>query len=106
MVGGREVMREQLIRLAEAARLPSVTVQVVPFANGAHASMDSSFTVLGFPGDIDPKTVYLEYRSGSIYLEKREQVSQYRLVFDHLRAVALGVEASLDLILRCVEDLA
>lgn len=106
VVGGREVMHEQLNRLAEASHLPSVTVQVIPFVNGAHAAMDGSFTVLGFPGDIDPKVAYFEYQTGSLYLEKREEVCRYRLAFDHLRAVAIGVEASRDLILRCAENLA
>lgn len=106
VVGGREVMREQLLRLAEASHLPSVTVQVIPFANGAHAAMDGSFTVLGFPGDIDPRVAYFEYQTGSLYLEKREEVSRYRLAFDHVRAEAIGPEASRDLILHCAEDLA
>jgi hypothetical protein len=51
VVGGRGVMHEQLTRLAEAASLPTVTLQVIPFSNGAHASMDGSFSVLGFPED-------------------------------------------------------
>lgn len=106
VVGGREVMREQLLRLAEASHLPSVTVQVIPFANGAHAAMDGSFIVLGFPGDIDPKVAYFEYQTGSLYLEKREEVARYRLAFDHVRAEAIGPEASRDLVLRCAEDLA
>lgn len=105
-VGGPAVMREQLERLAEVADLPSVTIQVVPFAAGAHASMDSGFTVLGFPEDTDPKVVYLEYHSGSLYLEKQADVSRYKLIFDHLRAAALPVEASKALIRRCAEDLA
>jgi len=35
LVGGPEVMAEQLVRLVEAAALPNVTLQVLPFAAGA-----------------------------------------------------------------------
>jgi hypothetical protein len=106
VVGGPAVMHEQLIWLAEAASMPTVTLQILPFSDGAHASMDSSFTVLGFPEDTDPQVVYLEYHSGSLYLEKREEVSRYTLIFDHLRAAALPVDASRTLIRRCAEELA
>ena len=34
--GGREVMRGQLERLIEATKLPNVTLQILPFASGAH----------------------------------------------------------------------
>nr|BFE66871.1 hypothetical protein GCM10020092_001720 [Actinoplanes digitatis] len=36
-VGGDEVMRDQLLRLVEATRMPNVTLQILPFAAGAHA---------------------------------------------------------------------
>jgi transcriptional regulator with XRE-family HTH domain len=45
-VGGPQVMRGQLQRLIEAAALPHVTIQVVPFRRGGHAGAGGSFTVL------------------------------------------------------------
>ncbi|MGH3280479.1 MAG: Scr1 family TA system antitoxin-like transcriptional regulator, partial [Trebonia sp.] len=36
-IGGAAVMRAQLRRLVEAALLPGVRLQVVPFARGGHA---------------------------------------------------------------------
>jgi hypothetical protein len=106
VVGGPAVMHEQLTSLAEAASMPTVTLQVLPFSNGAHASMDGSFTVLSFPNDTDPQVAYIEYQTGSLYLERREEVGRYTLVFDHLRAAALPVDASRTLIRRCAEELA
>jgi transcriptional regulator with XRE-family HTH domain len=38
-VGGREVMRGQVERLLDAAKLPNVTLQVLPFGAGAHPAM-------------------------------------------------------------------
>src|SRR5436190_16755967 len=48
-VGGDAVMRDQLKRLVEAAELPNVTLQILPFAAGAHAGMDGTFAILDFP---------------------------------------------------------
>ena len=59
VVGSPQIMREQLSRLIDASKLPNVTLQVVPFAGGAHPAMDGSFTLLGFPEPSDPNTVGL-----------------------------------------------
>jgi Domain of unknown function (DUF5753) len=40
------VARDRLNHLVEAAGLPNVTLQVLPFAAGAHAGMDGTFTIL------------------------------------------------------------
>lgn len=106
LVGGRAIMQEQLVRLLEATNLPSVTLQVLPFNSGAHAAMDGNFTILGFPDSSDPNVVYVEYATGALYLEKRPEVERYRLIFDHLRAAALSVDASRALIRRSEQELA
>src|SRR5437868_1615171 len=41
-VGGRQVMRAQLSRLAEVAEMRHVTIQVVPFDRGGHAAAGGS----------------------------------------------------------------
>jgi hypothetical protein len=105
MVGGRDVMQEQLKRLIEASRLPTMTLQVVPFSAGAHPAMDGSFQLLGFPEPSDPQIVYVEYHTGALYLEKVADVARYRLMFDHLRASALPVDASRNLMARAAEEL-
>jgi hypothetical protein len=105
VVGGGSVMREQLDRLIDASRMPELTLQVIPFSAGAHAAMVGSFILLGFPEPSDPQVVYIEYHSGALYLEKRQEVERYRLMFDHLRASALPVEASRALMARVAEEL-
>ncbi|MEV5413349.1 helix-turn-helix transcriptional regulator [Thermopolyspora sp. NPDC052614] len=103
-VGGPDVMRGQLKRLMEAARLPNLTLQVLPFSVGAHAGMDGGFHILTFEPYADD-VVYIEYRTGSFYLEKRWEIEQYSLVFDHLRAAALPMEASTALIAQVADEL-
>lgn len=47
-VGGRDVMKAQLGRLAEAVGLPQVTVQALPYDVGGHPGMAGSFVILRF----------------------------------------------------------
>ncbi len=106
VVGSPQIMREQLGRLIDASKLPNVTLQVVPFTAGAHPAMDGSFSLLAFPEPSDPNIVYIEYHTGALYLEKRADVTRYSLMFDHLRAAALSVDASRDNMARVAEELA
>jgi transcriptional regulator with XRE-family HTH domain len=103
VVGGRAVMREQLRRLAEASNEPNITLQVLPFSAGAHAGMDGAFMILGFPEPTDPEVVYVNYYTGTVYLEKPPEIERYTVMFNHLRAAALPVDQSRDLI-ACVAD--
>jgi transcriptional regulator with XRE-family HTH domain len=103
LVGGPDVMRAQLRRLAEATDLPTVTIQVVPFSAGAHPAMVGGFIRLSFPGD--PSIVYVEYHAGALYLESPAEVGRYTLMFDHLRATALSVDASRALIARVLREM-
>jgi transcriptional regulator with XRE-family HTH domain len=88
-VGGRDVHREQLAHLAELAELPNVTLQVVPFDAGEHAAMDGAFTILSFPEQAHPDIVYVEHRTGDLWLENPKELDHYSLVFGHVQAVAL-----------------
>ena len=50
--------------------------------------------------------VYLEHLTGSLFLEAAEEIMRYTVVFDHLRAEALGTGQSTDLITRMAGELA
>jgi hypothetical protein len=93
-VGGPAVMRAQLRRLIEAAGLPQVTVQVVPFARGGHAGASGSFTVLRFEEQELPDVVYIEQLTGAVYLEQRSDVEHYLEVMDQLSGEALTPAAT------------
>ena len=88
-VGGRAVMRAQLKHLAEIAKLPNVTIQVVPFGGGGHAAASGSFTILRFAERELPDVVYIEQLTTAIYLEKRKDVDHYMEVMNHLSTQAL-----------------
>lgn len=48
IIGGRQVMDDQLRRLRGLASRPHIEIRVLPFASGAHPAMDTAFTVLTF----------------------------------------------------------
>jgi hypothetical protein len=89
-----------LLRLADLAARPGVTLQVLPLRTAAQVQPVSPFTMLEFADTADPTVVYLEHLTGSLLLEDDQEVRRYRVVFDHLRAAALGPGASADLIVR------
>ncbi len=101
-VGGPAVMRAQLLRLADLAGRPDLTLQILPLRAAAHVQSVSPFTMLEFADPVDPTVVYLEHLTGSLILEDVAEVRSYRALFDHLRAAALGPGPSADLIARTV----
>lgn len=106
LVGGPEVMRAQLEHIAKMAKLAHISLQVLPFAAGAHPAMDGSFSILGFPEASDPDVVYLETQTSSLYLEETPEIERYTLMFSHLIAKALDPDESRKLIAQAAKDLA
>ncbi|GGQ46098.1 helix-turn-helix domain-containing protein [Couchioplanes azureus] len=103
-VGGDEVMRDQLLRLAEMAELPNVTLQILPFAVGAHAGMDGTFAILDFPDAEDPNVVFAENATGGLFLEKTDELRKYNSIFDTIQATALSPEESKNMIVMLAEE--
>jgi hypothetical protein len=58
VVGGPDVMREQLAHLAAMAAQPHVTIQVLRLDAGAHPGTTGEITVLAFPDLVAPDVVY------------------------------------------------
>lgn len=97
-VGGPEVMARQLGRLTEAARLPHVTLQVLPFAAGEHIGITGPFVIFSFSRTSDLDVVVLDHLTSSLYLERKEDLRAYTEAFNALRIHALSPEESLDYI--------
>ncbi len=97
-VGGREVMRAQLAHLVDVTKLANVTIQVLPFTEGAYAGMMTPFTIVGFPEQADADVVLLENMSGNLFLERSFDLRRYNLAFDHMRARAESPAASVTMI--------
>jgi hypothetical protein len=104
-VGGPEVMRGQLERLLEATKLANVTLQVLPFATGAHPAMAGAFSVLRFGDQELPDVVYLEHLTGASYLEKRDEVERYLDIMELLCLQAEPPARTVDLLQQILEEL-
>ena len=104
-VGGPQVMAAQLARLGEAAALPNVTLQVIPFAAGAHPGLPGSFIVLDFADPADQNIVYIDSLAGDLFLEQETEISRYIVMFEHLRAAALRPDDSIALLSAGANDL-
>jgi transcriptional regulator with XRE-family HTH domain len=74
VVGGPEVMRAQIERLLEVMELEHVSVDIVPFAAGAHVGACAPFTYFRFEEPELPDVVYSEILSGAMYLDQRSDV--------------------------------
>jgi transcriptional regulator with XRE-family HTH domain len=97
-VGGPGVMARQLERLVEAARLPQVRLQVLPFAAGAHIGVTGPFVIFSFSNTSDLDVVVLDHLTSSLYLERKEDLQAYTEAFNALQIHALSPEDSLDFI--------
>ncbi|WP_217214055.1 helix-turn-helix transcriptional regulator [Streptomyces sp. AC550_RSS872] len=97
-IGGPEVMARQLGRLVEAARLPQVRLQVLPFAAGEHVGITGPFVIFSFSRTSDLDVVVLDHLTSSLYLERKEDLQAYTEAFNSLRIHALSPEESLDYI--------
>ncbi|MGW3104599.1 helix-turn-helix domain-containing protein [Streptomyces sp. NPDC001100] len=97
-VGGPGVMARQLARLTEAAQLPQVRLQVLPFAAGAHIGITGPFVIFSFPSTSDLDVVVLDHLTSSLYLERKEDLEAYSEAFNTLQFHALSPEDSLDYI--------
>lgn len=104
-VGGVDVMTGQLSHLIEMAELPNVTLQVLPFAAGAHIAMDGSFVVLLFPGPFPSYLVYLEHMTGQLVIENEGEAYHYALSYDRLRGAALEPEDSSSFIAQIAREM-
>ena len=97
-VGGPGVMARQLERLVEAAQLPQVRLQVLPFAAGAHIGVTGPFVIFSFSSTSDLDVVVLDHLTSSLYLERKEDLQAYTEAFNALQIHALSPEDSLDYI--------
>ncbi|MGW6457682.1 Scr1 family TA system antitoxin-like transcriptional regulator [Streptomyces sp. NPDC055078] len=103
VIGGSDVMREQLAALlAHGARYTSV-VQVLPLTAGCHSLMDGPLSILTLQAGA--VVVYTEGIQSSAIIEDQGAVRKLTRSYDVLTASALSPDASAQLILKAMEAL-
>ena len=103
MVGGPEVMREQLNFLLEASERIHTMVQVIPQSTGYHVGLGGSFTILSF--EDGPSLAYTESAGEGLLIERPARVTHKVVRWDLLRGHALPLRESRALIRTVMEGL-
>ena len=95
-VGSKKQMSEQLDHLLEIAVKPHFTLQILPFADGAHPMMGGCLTMLTLRDG--GSMAFVESFASGETVELPKRVIELTQRFDVARAIALSGEKSLDLI--------
>jgi hypothetical protein len=104
-VGSRKTMTAQLEHLAAATDLPQVMLQALPYAVGAYPGLAGSFAILKFADAGAGDVVYIETQASTLFLESGAYLSQFTATFEHLHALALPPDESVELIRGIARDL-
>ncbi len=84
---------EQEARLRELAGLDHVDIRIIPWDAGAHAAIHlGPLTIVDFPDPDDPPVVYLETHTGARYLEKPEELAEYRRIHELIHHKSIPIE--------------
>jgi transcriptional regulator with XRE-family HTH domain len=94
-VGGTEVMARQFDHLLDLAERPNITLRVVPFAAGAHASPDGGFVLVELPSPY-LQIGHASSPTGIVYVETA-MLEQLITTYDRLCSKALAPSESIAL---------
>lgn len=103
LIGGPEVTREQLQHVLDMGEQRHVTVQVMPFAAGAHAALNGQMTI--FDRLNGSPVLYYEGPTGGHIITDSGIVGDAVDRMDVLRAQALSPDESAAMIRRIMEEL-
>lgn len=101
LVGGEDVLKEQLSDLVRIGKYPNVAIRILPFAAGAHRALGVGFTFLRLTSPAITR-VYLEGLTDATYIHEADETAAYREGFEHLWAKALDERASATMLRRRV----
>jgi transcriptional regulator with XRE-family HTH domain len=105
LIGGIDVMREQLRSLIEWSEQPNVRLQLVMFAAGAHSAAGGSFSILRFAEPDLPDVVYSEQLTGAVYLDKRADVDHYAIAMEEVCVEAEPPDDTPGILKRMLDEL-
>ncbi len=96
-VGSPEILREQMKHLVRLSAQANITIQVLPFAAGAHLAVHGGFAILSFEKNEQPLG-YIETLGGELFLESDADILKLTNAWDHLRTLSLSPAESVKLI--------
>ncbi|WP_054816384.1 helix-turn-helix domain-containing protein [Nocardia arizonensis] len=105
-IGGPSVMADQLIHLVALGERKNVSIRVIPLEVEAHSGLRAGpFAILEFPKHptphlSDPPIVHIQGLTGDLYLEKTEEIRQYRQAYADIERSVLDESQSRALLQR------
>lgn len=112
VIGSTKIMATQLRRLADLSTRDNFSIRVLPFAAGLPLGDPTGpFIVLDFGLDgngqtIEPTVVYVESYTGAMYFTDQRVVERYQRAATKHRGLALGAQASRDLLRKAAREFA
>ncbi|MCZ9347286.1 helix-turn-helix domain-containing protein [Streptomyces sp. TRM76130] len=97
-----KVWADQLSHLVDAAELPSVALQVLPFAAGVHDLMNSDLTLMW--QRVGDPVAYVEGNGFGELTDDPDKVLSFRLSYDLVRDAALTPEESTAFLKRLLKE--
>jgi transcriptional regulator with XRE-family HTH domain len=88
MVGGPQVMHEQMLQMLFASSRPQCVIRVIPASAGSRGLTASAFQVFHYPEG--PPVVYVQNETTCEFLENGEDLSAYQAVLNRVASVALN----------------
>lgn len=106
VVGGPQVMADQMNHIVEVCQRPNVEFYVFPFERGASPGLiTSSHRILHFPGRVPP-IVYMEARDDAQWIDDIAAVDVHDLAFEEVVRASLTFEESMAMVLHAARDYA
>ncbi|MGW9212302.1 helix-turn-helix domain-containing protein [Embleya sp. NPDC055664] len=106
LVGGRDVMREQLLHVRELAMQDNIDFRVIPFSAGAAVAQNSGVTLYQFPDRPQPEIAFVEVIGNTVVEEADPEISQFTRLIAQLEAAAASPVESIALIERVLKEMA
>ena len=102
-VGGAQVMRDQLLHIVKlCAERPRVRMQVVPTSAGTYAGLNGPFVIATLADGDDVS--YLDDQLQGRLIERSDDITVVRQLWDSIRSEALNEQQSIELIREVAES--
>ena len=105
LVGGPDVMRNQLEHLLKVAQLPNVRLQVLPFRTGGHPCITGPFTIVSFEETEAVDVVHVDTIASTVWVENEAESGRYSGFFDRTARLSLAQHDSALLIDRIRKEM-
>lgn len=107
-IGGVAALVAQLRHLVELAKLPNISIRVLPQTIGLHYGLVSGqFSILTFPDGKGTPVVYADgFGPIQYFWDKPNEITRYRLAYESLSGQALDETASTAVIEAALKELA